>query len=443
MIILTSLWTSIAIVLVLIVANGIFAMTEIAIVTSKRGRLEKMRDEGNTKAIYALKLSENPNQLLSTIQIGITLIGVVTGAFGGATIATQLSTYVEQIDALAPFSYQLSFIIVVGLSTYLSLIIGELVPKRIGMGNPEKVACAVAKPMYVFSKVGRPVIWFLSISTEFVLKLLRIKPSKEPDVTEEEITQLIEQGVYSGVIEEIEQDMVEQIFYLGDKRLGDILTPRTQLVWLDLESSLEENIKTMKESPYSKFPVGKGSLDEFQGIIHTSDLLSKIVAGEDFTLTDYIREALVLPEPMKVFQALETFKKVGQHEAIIIDEYGGIEGLVTLKDIMENIVGEIPEKDDEEEPQIIERNENSWLADGLVSFETVVRYFDLDDILFLNKDFHTLGGFITNEIGDIPKERDTVQLGDLQFEVIDMDRVRVDKVLITRVGGEENKEAGT
>lgn len=431
---LDSIWTSVVIVLILIVANGIFAMTEIAIVTSKKGRLEKLRDDGNSRANYALKLAEDPNQLLSTIQIGITLIGVITGAFGGATIASQLAVYVEQVEVFASFSYELSFIVVVGLSTYLSLIIGELVPKRIGMGNPEKTACAVAKPMYYFSKIGRPLIWFLSISTDFVLKMLRIKPTKEPDVTEEEISQLIAQGVYSGVVEEIEQDLVEQIFYLGDKRLGDILTPRTQLVWIDIENSFEENIKIINESPYSKFPVGKGNLDNFQGIIRTKDLLSKMVAGEKFTLNDYIEDTLELPEAMKVFQALETFKRFGQHEAIIIDEYGGIEGFVTLHDIMENIVGEIPEKDNEEEPQIIERNENSWLADGLVSIDTIIRYFDLEDFVIPNnsKYFHTLGGFITNKIGDIPKVRDTVQVADLQFEVVDMDRVRVDKVLISR-----------
>ncbi|WP_251028820.1 hemolysin family protein [Bacillus sp. ISL-18] len=339
-----SIWTSVVIVLILIVANGIFAMPEIAIVTSKKGRLEKLRDEGNSSAKYALKLAEDPNQLLSTIQIGITLMGVFTGAFGGATIASQLAVYVEQVEVLATFSYELSFIVVVGLSTYLSLIIGELVPKRIGMGNPEKVACAVAKPMFNFSKIGRPIISFLSISTEFALKMLRIKPTKEPDVTEEEISQLNAQGVYSGVVEEIEQDMVEQIFYLGDKRLRDILAPRTQLVWIDIENSFEENMKIMKESPYSKFPVGKGGLDNFKGIIRTKNLLSKIVAGEKIALTDYIEDTLVLPEPMKVFRALEMFKKFGQHEAIIIDEYGGIEGFVTLHDIMENIVGECQRK---------------------------------------------------------------------------------------------------
>ncbi|RHW34066.1 HlyC/CorC family transporter [Lysinibacillus yapensis] len=437
-----SIWISVVIVLILIVANGIFAMTEIAIVTSKKNRLEKMRDEGNASAAYALKLAEDPNQLLSTIQIGITLIGVFTGAFGGATIASELAVYVERVEVLAPISYQLSFIIVVGLSTYLSLIIGELVPKRIGMGDPEKVACAVAKPMFYFSKIGRPIISFLSISTEFVLKIMGIKPTKEPDVTEEEISQLIAQGVYSGVVEEIEQNMVEQIFYLGDKRLRDILTTRTQLVWIDIENSFEENMKIMKESPYSKFPVGEGSLDNFKGIIHAKNLLSNIVAGEKFALADYVEETLVLPEAMKVFQALETFKIHGQHEAIIIDEYGGIEGFVTLHDIMENIVGEMPEKDDEEDPQIIERNENSWLADGLVSIDAFIRFFDLEDNIIMNpnKNFHTLGGFITDHIGDIPKLRDIIQLGELQLEVVDMDGVRVDKVLISKIEVEEEEE---
>ncbi|OMP68742.1 hypothetical protein BTO28_01465 [Domibacillus epiphyticus] len=429
---LDSIWISIVFVLILIIANGIFAMTEIAIVTSKKNRLEKLQEEGDSRAAYALKLAEDPNQLLSTIQIGITLIGVITGAFGGATIAGQLAVYVEQIEVLSPFSYELSFAVVVGLSTYLSLIIGELVPKRIGMGNPEKVACAVAKPMFYFSKIGKPLIWFLSKSTEIVLKLMRIKPTKEPDVTEEEITQLIEQGVYSGVVEAIEQDLVEQIFYLGDKRLGDILTPRTQLVWIDIEDSFEENIRRMNESRYSKFPVGEGSLDNFQGILHTKDVFSKMVSAEEFKLTECIEETLVLPEAMKVFQALEILKKSGQHEAIVIDEYGGIEGFVTLHDIVENIVGDMPE--DETEPQIVERNENSWLADGLVSIDTFMRYFELEEITILHgSNFHTLGGFITNQIGEIPKVKDTIQVGDLLLEVVDMDQFRVDKVMISRV----------
>lgn len=430
-----SLWISIMIVIILIMANGLFAMTEIAIVTSKKNRLENAKDKGDSRAAYALKLAENPNQLLSTMQIGITLIGVITGAYGGATIAGQLAEYVDNIAVLAPISYQFSFILVVGLSTYLSLIIGELVPKRIGMGNPEKVARRVAKPMYYFSKLGRPLIWFLSKSTEFVLKILRIKPSTEPDVTEEEITSLIEQGVYSGVVEEIEQDMVEQIFYLGDKRLSDILTPRTQLAWIDIEDSFVEIISKMNESPHTKFPVGKGSLDNFQGVVHTKDVFAKLVSGQDFAITDCIKDTLIHPESMKVFQALKTFQVAGRHEAIVIDEYGGIEGFVTLHDIMENIVGDMPLREEQTDPEIIEKDEYSWLADGLVAIDTFKRYFGLEDSVMphTGNSYHTLGGYITNQIGDIPKVMDAVIVGNLRLEVVDMDHVRVDKVMITKV----------
>lgn len=428
---------SIVIVLILIVANGIFAMTEIAIVTSRKTRLETRLEEGDMRAKYALKLAENPNQLLSTIQIGITLIGVITGAFGGSMIAGQLAVYVERIDFLAPYANSLSLVLVVGLSTYLSLIIGELVPKRLGMSDPEKIACMVAKPMYLFAKIGRPLIWVLSKSTELVLKLLRIKPSTEPTVTEEEITQMIEQGVYSGVVEEIEQDLVEQIFYLGEKRLGDILTPRTQLVWIDIEDSIEENLQKMNESLHSKFPVGKGNLDNFLGIIHTKDVFAKLVEGEGrpFDLSECIEDTLVLPEPMRVYQALETLKKSGQHEAIVIDEYGGIDGFVTLHDVIENIFGDMPEREDLSDPQIIERDETTWLADGLISIDNFKRYFDLDDVPELRggSTFHTLGGFITSKLGDIPKVKDTVIVEDLKLEVIDMDHVRVDKVLVTKL----------
>lgn len=415
-------------------------MTEIAIVTSRKSRLEKKFDEGDKRAKYAIQLADNPNQLLSTIQIGITLIGVINGAFGGATISQQVAVYIEKIDFLAPYASQISLILVVGLTTYLSLIIGELVPKRLGMNNPEKISIGIAKPMYIFAKIGKPLIWILSKSTEFVLKILRIKPSTEPTITEEEITQMIEQGVYSGVVDEIEQDMVEQIFSLGDMRLGDILTPRTQLVWIDLEDSFEENIQKMNQSRHSKFPVGKGSLDQFLGIIHTKDVFSKLVKGEPFTLEECVQDTLVLPEPMKVFQALEALKKSGQHEAIVIDEYGGIEGFVTLHDVIENIVGDMPTAEDESEPQIVQRDENSWLADGLISIESFKRYFDLDDSSLLRGDFHTLGGFITVYLGDIPKLKDTVQVEDLLLEVIDMDHVRVDKVLITRLEPEESDE---
>lgn len=331
-------------------------------------------------------------------------------------------------------------IVVMSLSTYLSLIIGELVPKRLAMSNPEAISMIVAKPMTFFSKVGKPLIWVLGKSTDFVLKLLRVKPNNEPEVTEEEITQMIEQGVYSGVVEEIEHEMVEQIFWMGDQRLGDILTPRTQVVWLDIDKPFHENLAKMNDSLHSKFPVGKGSLDNFLGIIHTKDVFRKLVANEKFKLEDCISDTLVLPESMKVFQALEALKSSGNHEAIVIDEYGGIEGFVTLHDFMENIVGDMPQKNEpDEDPQIIQRDDRTWLADGLVPIDDFIRYFDLEDVEILRggNRFHTLGGFITNYLGDIPRVKDTVPVENYLLEVIDMDHVRVDKVMVHLLEDEE------
>ncbi|WP_047983750.1 hemolysin family protein [Ornithinibacillus californiensis] len=423
---------SIGIVLILIVANGIFAMTEIAIVTSRKARLDKIAENGDKRASYALKLAEEPNQLLSTIQIGITLIGVVTGAFGGAAIASQLTPAIAKIESLAPFSSQISLFIVIAITTYLSLIIGELVPKRIGMNNPEKVALSVAKPMYYFSKVGKPLIWVLSKSTEFVLKIFGIKQNNDPDVTEEEITQLIEQGVYSGVVEENEREMVEKIFYMGDQRLGDILTPRTYLEWIDLEDPQEENLEIMNTSNHSSFPVGEGSLDNIRGIIHKKNVFGKLLKNEPFQLEDVVEKALVLPEAMMAFQALEKIKDSGKHQAIVIDEYGGIEGFVTLHDFIEVIVGDMPDLFDVD-PKIVKRDEKTWLADGLIPLETFRRYFEIDEFEELRSESHTLGGYITTYLGDIPKVGDFIQVEDLKIEVVDMDHVRVDKVMVTRV----------
>ncbi|WP_077303082.1 hemolysin family protein [Virgibacillus pantothenticus] len=439
-----NLAVSIVILFILIIANGIFAMTEIGIVTSRKIRLEQKVKEGNSKAKTALYLAENSSELLSTIQIGITLIGIISGAFGGAAIADDLSVHLSMLPFLAPWSTEISMVLVVTFTTFLTLVIGELTPKQIGLTNPEKVALAVAKPMYLFSKVAKPLIWILDRSTTLVLKALGVKRNKEPDVTEEEIQQMIEQGVHSGSIEEIEHEMVDQIFYMGDQRLSDILTPRTQLTWIDIESSFEENMQVISQSEFSRFPVGKGSLDHFLGIIHTKKVFSKLQSGEPFSINDCIEQALILPEHVKVFKALETLKESGYHQAVVVDEYGGVEGFVTLNDIMQVIVGEIQTEGSRERATIMQRDSQSWLADGQVPFDTFLRYFDLEDEIdediVKDTSFQTLGGFITNEIGNTPKEGNTIYLADLKLEVVDMDRVLVDKLLITRVQETEEIE---
>ncbi|MBA4602381.1 HlyC/CorC family transporter [Thermoactinomyces sp. AMNI-1] len=438
---LDSLGVSTIIILLLIIMNGIFSMTELAIVTSRKVRLDQKAKEGSPQAQTALRLAEKPNELLSTIQIGITLIGIVTGAFGGAALSGKVAVLLDRVDVLAPFSQEISMVLVIVLTTYLSLIVGELVPKQIALVNPEKAAMIVARPMYWFSVIGKPVIWILSKSTALVLKMLGVKKPTKPDVTEEEIQQLVEQGVYSGAVEEIEHEMVDQIFYMSDKRLGDILTPRTQLVWIDVESSFEENMRIISDSYHSRFPVGKGSLDEFLGIIHTKKVFRLLLKGEKFSIEDCIEETLLLPEHMKVFQALETVKKSGMHEAVVVDEYGGIEGFVTLHDFMENIFGDLPYREEEEEPQITRRDDSTWLADGLVSVDTFIRYFDLEDEMVMDSgDYHTLGGFLTSYLGDIPEVGDVIKIRDLKLEIVDMDHVRVDKIMITRQ--EKTSEAG-
>ncbi len=440
-VLLDSIVVSIVIIFLLIIMNGIFSMTELAIVTSRKVRLNQKAKEGNTRAKTALKLAEKPNELLSTIQIGITLIGIVTGAFGGAALSGKVAAIIARMEVLAPFSQEISMTLVIVLTTYLSLIIGELVPKQIALVNPEKTAMVVARPMYYFSVIGKPIIWVLSKSTALVLKMLGVKKTNKPDVTGEEIQHMIEQGVYSGAVEEIEHEMVDQIFYMSDKRLSDILTPRTQLVWIDIESSFEENMQIINDSYHSRFPAGKGSLDEFLGIIHTKEVFRFLLKGEKFSIEDCIEETLLLPEHMKAFQALETVKESGMHEAIVVDEYGGIEGFVTLHDFMENIFGDLPYHEEEEEPQITRRDDLTWLADGLVSVDTFIRYFDLEDDMDLDSgDYHTLGGFFTNYLGDIPKVGDVIEVRDLKLEIVDMDHVRVDKIMITRQ--EKTTEAG-
>ncbi|MFC0525869.1 hemolysin family protein [Pontibacillus salicampi] len=432
---------SIIILLFLIVLNGIFAMTEIGVVTSRRSRLEQLAKKGDKRARTALHLSKNSGDLLSTIQIGITLIGIIAGAFGGAAFADDLASYLNRVAYLRQWSTELSTVLVVGLTTFLTLVIGELAPKQIGLKYPEKVAITIAKPMYFFSKLGKPFILVLNYSTNAVLKMLGVQTTKEADVSEEEIQHMIKQGVHSGNIEQVEHEMVDQIFSMGDQRLSNILVPRTQLTWIDVESDFEVNMQIISNSDHSRFPVGKGSLDHFLGVIYTSRVFTKLLNRESFTMEDCIDQACVLPEHVKVFQALETLKASGYHEAVVLDEYGGVEGFVTLYDFMEVIVGDITTPGgSQENGKIVQYDKDSWLVDGQLSVDIFIRYFALEDDRFDNTAFHTLGGLITNELGDTPKQGDTIELERLRLEVVDMDHVLVDKLLVTVKELEEEKD---
>lgn len=435
---MSSIAFEILLILLLTVANGIFSGSEIAVVSARKVRLEQLADRGNRKAQIALKLANAPNDFLSTVQIGITLIGILSGAVGGATIAQRLKPLFESIPTLQPYSEGISVVIVVTILTYLSLVIGELVPKRISLNNPEQIACMVAPPMRLLSRLTAPLVHILGVSTDALLNLLGIKASEEPNITEEEIKVLIRQGADSGVFEPAEHEMVERVFRLGDRPIKAIMTPRTEIDWLDIESSLEENLQEVIASNHSRFPVGRGSLDECIGVIRGSHLLTAQLSGQALNLEEIIQPPLYVTESARALNVIEQFKKTGVHIAMVTDEYGGVEGLVTLNDLMEAIVGDLPSVEDQEEPLIIQREDGSWLLDGSLDIH------DLKDLL--EKDslpdettgsFHTLGGFVMHFLGYIPQSGEYFQWSGLRFEVVDMDGTRVDKVLVMRCVAED------
>ncbi|MBD2501494.1 hemolysin family protein [Anabaena azotica] len=428
---MSSITVEILIIFVLIIANGIFSMSEMAIVSARKVRLQQLANQGDAKAKAALKLAESPNNFLSTVQIGISLIGILTGAFGGATIASRLAVYVKLIPFLAPYSEAIAFGIVVVIITYLSLIIGELVPKRLALNSPERIASVVAIPMRALAALASPAVHLLSASTDLVLRILGITPSDEPQVTEEEIKILIEQGTEAGTFEEAEQDMVERVFRLGDRPVSSFMTPRPDIVWLDLEDTTEENRQKMTENGYSRYPVCQGGLDNVLGIIPVTDLLARSFRGDALDLTVGLRQPVFVPESTRGLKVLELFKQTITHMALVVDEYGVIQGLVTLNDIMSEIVGDVPSADGEEEPQAVQREDGSWLLDGMLPVEDFFELFGLEEWDFEERgSYQTLGGFVITHLGRIPAATDHFEWQNMRIEVMDMDGNRVDKVLV-------------
>ncbi len=419
-------------ILLLIIANGIFSGSEIAVVSARKVRLEQSADRGNRKARIALKLANAPNDFLSTVQIGITLIGILSGAVGGATLAQRLRPVFDDIPALQAYSEGISVAIVVTIITFFSLVIGELVPKRIALNAPEQIACTMAQSMRFLSRLTAPIVRILGFSTDTLLNLLGIKASDEPDLTEEEIKVLIRQGAESGLFEEAEHEIVQRVFRLGDRPIKAMMTPRTEIVWLDIESSITKNLQEVMGSNHSRFPVGRGSLDNCVGVIRGSHLLTAQLSGQTVNLESILQTPLYLAESARALYVIEQFKQTGIHIALVTDEYGGIEGLVTLNDLMEAIVGELPSVENPEDPPIIKREDGSWLLDGSLDInnlkDVVQKKTLLDEI---TGDFHTLGGFVIHFLEHIPKSGEYFEWSGLRFEVMDMDGIRVDKVLVT------------
>ena len=441
----------ILIVVILIILNGLFSMTELAIINARKGLLEEKAEAGNLGARMAIELAEDPNEMFSTIQIGITLISIVTGLYSGATFSDPMAIYIkEHILWLADYADTVSPIFIVSLTTYLSLVIGELVPKRLAYNSPESIAIMMAIPMKYFATITKPFGALLSMSTTMLLKVLGVKHKEEAPVTESEINKMLVQGVELGAYEEEEPVLVENIFRLADLDASDIMTPRTQLTWIDINASDEDILETIMECNEHRIPVGDDSLDELKGLVSSVDVLAQQMKESHRPMKDILaycmRKPVLVPESLSLMKVLSTFREEGTHEAIVLDEYGGMSGMITFHDIMEEIVGLMPsgeEEKKEEENRIVQQDDGSYLVDGLISIEELKEYFEVDELLPGEEDdlYKTLGGFVTYLIGRIPKEANRCHYGPLQFEVMDMDNTRVDKVMVTRkVVMENNNE---
>ncbi len=414
------------IIFLLIVLNGVFALSEIAVVSARKPRLQQRINEGDQASETALRLAENPNSFLATVQIGITLIGVLAGAVGGATISEALALQLAKIPLLAVYAEELGLGIVVVIITILSLLVGELVPKRLALQNPEEIASNIAGPMLFISRLFSPLVWLMGAATDLILRLLGVKPSEEPPVTEEEILVQLDQGTQAGVFGEAEQDMVEGVFRLHDRRVFSLLTPRSEIVWLDVNDSPDEIKKVIEESLYSQFPVCEDSLDNVLGIIKSRDLLLESLHGEPLRLKRNLQPVKYIPETAHASRVLEIFKSGESEMLLVVDEFGSVQGLLTISDILEEIVGDIQDG----EPQATQRQDGSWLLDGMLSVEDFKEIFNIRRLPD-EDEYETLGGFMMNHLGRVPLTADRFEWNNLRFEVMDMDGNRIDKVLVT------------
>ncbi|HLH32877.1 MAG TPA: hemolysin family protein [Terriglobia bacterium] len=424
----------IVVILLLVIVNGIFVMAEMAVVSSRKPRLQQFANEGNGSAQTALDLATNPDRFLATTQIGITLIAILTGAVGERTLTDRLSANLQGYPRFAAYSSSLAFGIVVIAITYVSLVIGELLPKRLALHNPERIASGMAGLMNFLSRLCAPLVLFISGSTRVVMGALGLKPSEEPPVTEEEIKVMMEQGTEAGVFEEAEHDIVKSIFKLGDRAVSALMKPRREVVWLDVEDPFSVNQKKLATSLFSRFPVAQGSLDNVLGIVQAKDLLTRSLAGSKIDLRENLRPPLFVPEAVPALRLLEMFKKSRTHMALVVDEYGGVEGLVTLNDVLEDLVGDVASVDMPEERQVVHRADGSLLVDGKLQTD------DLKELLKIAQlpgedsgSYQTLGGLVMMQVGRVPVTGDSFELQGHKFEVVDMDGKRVDKVLVSKV----------
>ena len=423
----------IGLLLSLIILNGVFAMSELAIASSRKTRLQQWAADGNSGAAAALKLAEEPNQLLATVQIGITLIGIVTGFFGGSALSTPVSAQLSRIPALAPYSDALSILLVVGLVTYLSLVVGELVPKRLALQSPERLAVLVAPPMTLLSRIASPIVRLLGASSEVILRVLGVRHSDDPPVTEEEIAILLQEGTAAGVFTPGEHELLEGVFDLGDRDVRDLMTPRYRLVALDLNAPMDENFRKMADPPHHLFPVYEGELDNLIGMVPVKKLWAASLSGDPIDLRGLAEPALIVPESMPALDVVKRFQRRPNTAAMVVDEYGGIQGLLSLHDLIEAITGDLGETQKGND-EAVQRPDGSWLLDGALPVHQVRNLLHLGPLPGEEAgDFETLGGFLMASLGRIPEVGDAFVWDNRSFEVVDMDGRRIDRVLVSNV----------
>ncbi len=417
----------ILIILFLILLNGIFSMSEIALISARKNRLETAAKKGNKNAKAALDLANSPNEFLSTVQIGITLIGILTGIYSGDKITTDVQNFVATFEALSPYANSIAVGIVVVTLTFFSLVLGELLPKRIGLNYPESIAKAVALPMKIVSTVTMPFIWLLTTSTDFLLKMLQIKPTADGKVTEEEIKAIIKEGTEVGEVQEIEQDIVERVFHIGDRKVNSLMTHRSDIVYLSLEDTKDEIKAKVIDELHSVYPVCEDNLDNVIGLVLLKDLFVSFESGT-FDLKSITRDAVYLIEQTSAYKALENFKTSKMHYAFVVDEHAIFQGVITLNDILEALVGDASDFD-EDEYKLVANEDGTWLVDGQYSLHDFLTFFDLDELIN-DYEVTTVSGFFITELGNIPNQGDKIIWNKLDLEALTMDGAKIDKVLI-------------
>jgi putative hemolysin len=419
---------------VLILLNGAFAMSEIAVVSSRKARLQRLVDDGMPGAGVAMSLHESPSTFLSTIQVGITSIGILSGAIGEAALAAPLAEWIGQVPLLAPYARALALgVVVVGI-TYLSVVVGELVPKRLALLKPEVIAAFVARPMHWLARAARPLVWLLSASSDGLLRLARAQRGDEPPVTDEEIEVLMQQGADAGVFHRSEQAIVANVLRLDEQRIAAIMTPRADIYTIDLDEDEASVRQQLASCPHHRVVVIRGGFERVLGVLHVADLLMPAFEGRPLEIERILRPPLFVPETVTTTKLMELFRKARAQFALIVDEYGEMQGLVTLTDVMASIVGDVPAEGVAAEQDAVQREDGSWLIDGAMGIERFCSLLDLDPLPGEEEGaYNTLAGFALHQLGRIPMVGERFEAAGLRFEVVDMDRTRIDKLLVSRL----------